>query len=164
MVQTLAYLVILTLSGDSWFTFTYHLRQISYDVILQEREQMLDERGAGRSGIQKPALHLQRRSSTSEVLCFLFASHFSPSLSQAFSSFSFFIVLSPSPIPSFNLSHRDAPFLFFKPVIHFFLSVPSISLCLCSCIASLLKGGPLGSFSHSLPLAVKKKKKHTIGI
>lgn len=49
-----------------------------------------------------------------------------------------------SPIPIFNLSLCNAPFLFFKPVIHSFLSLPSISLCLCSRIASLLKHGPRG--------------------
>lgn len=46
------------------------------------------------------------------------------------------------PIPIFNLSLCNAAFLLFKPVIHPFLSLPSISLCLCSCIASLLKHSP----------------------
>lgn len=63
------------------------------------------------------------------------------------------VILSFSPIPIFNLSRCNAPFLFFKPVIYSFLCLPSISLCLCSCVASLLKHGPWGSVS--LPLAVK---------
>ena len=146
---------------------------------LRGAKKMVSERGRERRGVQRQELHPQWSSNAPVASHFLPAAlprlfsmstpsfsfqsfHISPSALLAFyHSLSLCLSLSvdfhhPFILPNshFRFIPLQWTILVVKPVIHSFLSLPSISLCLCSRIASLLKLGPQGSLTLSLSLSL----------